>query len=43
MVYVCQNCGKELDEVNQFITCVNCGGRILIKKRSSLAREVSTD
>lgn len=43
MVYICQNCGKELSDMNYFIACINCGGRILIKKRSNLAIEVSTD
>ncbi|MCL4383106.1 MAG: DNA-directed RNA polymerase subunit P [Candidatus Marsarchaeota archaeon] len=43
MAYICQNCGKEVTDITYFITCVNCGGRILVKKRPSLAKEISTD
>lgn len=43
MAYVCLNCGKEIEDIKYFISCVNCGSRILVKRRSNLAKEVSTD
>ncbi len=43
MAYVCLHCGKEIKNLEKFIRCPYCGYRVLSKKRSSLAKEISTD
>ncbi len=43
MVYICTSCGKEIKALEGFTRCTYCGGRILVKKRPGIAREVSTD
>ncbi|MEM0201088.1 MAG: hypothetical protein QXD23_01660 [Candidatus Micrarchaeaceae archaeon] len=44
MAYVCMHCGKELKTLEKnTIRCSYCGYRVLVKKRSSLTKEVSTD
>ncbi len=43
MPYVCLHCGKEVKSLEKFIRCPYCGYRVLAKKRSSLAKTVSTD
>ncbi|MHB1829958.1 MAG: Rpo12/RPC10 RNA polymerase subunit family protein [Candidatus Micrarchaeaceae archaeon] len=43
MAYVCLHCGKEVKSLEKFIRCQYCGYRVLAKKRSALAKEVSTD
>ena len=35
--------GKEAKSLDKFIRCQYCGYRVLAKKRSSLAKDVSTD
>jgi DNA-directed RNA polymerase subunit RPC12/RpoP len=43
MAYVCAYCGKKAKQLDNFIRCSYCGYRILIKGRTNLAREVTTD
>ncbi len=43
MPYVCLHCGKEVKTLDKFIRCQYCGYRVLAKRRSSLAKTVSTD
>ncbi|MGC8478524.1 MAG: DNA-directed RNA polymerase subunit P [Candidatus Micrarchaeia archaeon] len=43
MAYVCAKCGKQIKSLSEGMMCLYCGGRIILKERSSLAREVSTD
>ncbi|MGB9732850.1 MAG: DNA-directed RNA polymerase subunit P [Candidatus Micrarchaeia archaeon] len=43
MAYVCLNCGKKIKDISNFVRCPYCGYRVVVKERSSLAREVSTD
>ncbi|ASI13398.1 DNA-directed RNA polymerase subunit P [Candidatus Mancarchaeum acidiphilum] len=43
MDYICANCGRDVDYNENFIACSYCNSRIVIKKRPSIPREVSTD
>lgn len=44
MGYVCMHCGKETKALERTsVRCTYCGYRVMIKKRSSLSREVPTD
>ena len=43
MVYVCAKCGKKIENVDEFVRCTFCGGKILLKSRPNIAREVPTD
>ncbi len=43
MAYVCKKCGKKIKEVKNFVRCEYCGGKVLVKERSSVVREISTD
>lgn len=44
MAYVCMHCGREIKALEKnTIRCPYCGYRVVAKKRSSLAREISTD
>lgn len=43
MDYICDKCGKKVDEGDKYIRCRFCGSRIITKKRQNMAREVSTD
>jgi DNA-directed RNA polymerase subunit RPC12/RpoP len=43
MAYICLHCGKEVKSSDKFIMCPYCGYKVLAKKRSSLAKEISTD
>jgi DNA-directed RNA polymerase subunit RPC12/RpoP len=42
-MYICQNCGKKVDDVEKFVTCPYCGHKILIKQRPQVARKIKTD
>jgi len=43
MAYVCLHCKKEVKTLEKnFVRCPYCGYRVLAKKRSSLAKEVSS-
>lgn len=43
MAYICLHCKREVKSLEKFIRCPYCGYRVLVKARSSLAKEVSTD
>ncbi len=44
MAYVCLHCKREIKTLEKnFVRCPYCGYRVLGKKRSSLAKEVTTD
>ncbi len=43
MVYVCSECKREIKSIENGVGCPYCGGRMIKKKRSGIAREVSTD
>ncbi len=43
MAYVCTHCGKKIKDLEGFIRCPYCGGRIFTKARPNVAKEVSTD
>ncbi len=43
MSYVCISCGREIEQLDNFVRCPYCGGRRLVKKRPTIPREVSTD
>jgi DNA-directed RNA polymerase subunit RPC12/RpoP len=43
MPYICLHCRKEVKALEKnFIRCPYCGYRVLSKKRSTLAKEVSS-
>ncbi|MCL4362901.1 DNA-directed RNA polymerase subunit P [Candidatus Marsarchaeota archaeon] len=43
MAYICASCGKESKSLEKFVLCPYCGGRMMLKKRPNVSREVSTD
>lgn len=44
MSYICLHCKREIKSLEKnFVRCPYCGYRVLSKKRSSLAKEVSSD
>lgn len=43
MAYVCAKCGKKAKQLDNNVRCSYCGGRIMVKSRPNLAREVPTD
>ncbi|MCL5412305.1 MAG: DNA-directed RNA polymerase subunit P [Candidatus Marsarchaeota archaeon] len=43
MAYVCVQCGKKIKQLENFVRCPYCGGRILVKGRPNIAREYQTD
>lgn len=43
MAYICIHCGKEVKSTDKLIRCPYCGYKVLAKKRSSLAKEMTTD
>ena len=44
MAYVCMHCGREVKTIEKStVRCPYCGYRVMVKKRSSIAKEVSTD
>jgi DNA-directed RNA polymerase subunit RPC12/RpoP len=43
LAYACTHCGKKIKQLESFIRCPYCGGRILLKERPNIAREVTTD
>lgn len=44
MPYICLHCKREIKTLEKnFVRCPYCGYRVLSKKRSSLAKEVSSD
>ncbi|MCL5440368.1 MAG: DNA-directed RNA polymerase subunit P [Candidatus Marsarchaeota archaeon] len=43
MAYICMHCSKETKTIEGFVRCVYCGGRILLKSRPNLQKEITTD
>ena len=43
MAYKCAKCGKETKQIEGFVRCIYCGGRILLKGRPNLHKEIPTD
>jgi DNA-directed RNA polymerase subunit RPC12/RpoP len=43
MAYICIKCGKKMKQIDNFVRCQYCGGRILIKERPNMPKEISTD
>ncbi|MEM3369757.1 MAG: DNA-directed RNA polymerase subunit P [Candidatus Micrarchaeia archaeon] len=42
-MYICGNCGKEIEEITNFVRCPYCAWRILYKPSLPVARVVKTD
>jgi DNA-directed RNA polymerase subunit RPC12/RpoP len=43
MAYKCAKCGKEIKQIENFVRCIYCGSRILLKSRPNLYKEITTD
>jgi DNA-directed RNA polymerase subunit P len=43
MMYVCQNCGKKIEKIENFITCPYCGYKILVKERPPVVKKVKAE
>ena len=39
-MYLCQNCGKKIDDIEKFVTCPYCGHKILTKERPPIAKKL---
>jgi DNA-directed RNA polymerase subunit RPC12/RpoP len=43
IMYKCGNCGKEIEEIGNFVRCPYCAWRIFYKAPLPVARKVKTD
>ncbi|MGC8567743.1 MAG: DNA-directed RNA polymerase subunit P [Candidatus Micrarchaeia archaeon] len=43
MAYTCVKCGKVINKIGNFVRCPYCGGKILVKSRPQIPREIKTD
>ncbi|MCL4389529.1 DNA-directed RNA polymerase subunit P [Candidatus Marsarchaeota archaeon] len=40
---MCVHCGKKIKQLDGFVRCQYCGSRVIVKGRSSVAKEIKTD
>ncbi len=43
MVYFCAECKREIDSIENGVSCAYCGSRMLRKRRPGIGRTVKSD